>query len=72
MNYQAKQRTEAIIKVALKHLLNTAEYSHEERVIIEMQLKVEHQVWLDPSAICGEIEDLIEILGSRDCGLLAA
>lgn len=72
MTYQAKQRTEALVKIALKNLLNIAEYDHEGREMIAMKLHLQHDVSLDPSAVCSEIEDLIEILECSDRELISA
>ena len=72
MTYQIQQRTEALIAIALKNLLNLAEYDREGREIIAMKLQLQHDVSLDPSAVCGEIEDLIEVLKSSDRELISA
>jgi hypothetical protein len=71
MSYQAKQRTEALIQIALQALLNEAQFDRQSAEIISMRLKLQHDVSLDPSAVCAEIEDLIEILRDRDRELLA-
>jgi len=71
MTYQARQRTEALILIALQNLLNTAEYDTEGREFIAMRLQLQHHVAIDPSAVCSEIEDLIEILSDRDRELIA-
>ena len=72
MTYQTQKRTEALMIIALRNLLNTADYDRESRDIIAMKLKLQFDVSLDASAVCGEIEDLIEILQSSDRELLAA
>lgn len=71
MTYATQQRTSALIEIALKNLLNTAEYDRQSCEIIAMRLKLQYGVNLDPTAVCGEIEDLIEILKSEDRELLA-
>ena len=71
MTHQTRTRTEAIMILALKNLLNLAEYDREGKEIIAMRLKLQHEVNLDPAAVCGEIEDLLEILQSEDRELLA-
>ena len=71
MTHQTRTRTEAIMILALKNLLNLAEYDREGKEIIAMRLRLQHEVNLDPAAVCGEIEDLLEILQSEDRELLA-
>ena len=72
MTYQTQQRTEALMIIALKNLLNLAEYDHEGREMIAMKLHLQHDVSIDPSAVCREIEDLIDVLKSSDRELISA
>ena len=72
MTYQTQKRTEALMIIALKNLLNLAEYDREGKEIIAMKLHLQHDVALDPAAVCGEIEDLIDALKSSDRELIAA
>jgi len=72
MTQQQLQRTEGLLIIALKNLLNLAEYDREGREIIAMKLQLQHHVAIDPAAVCGEIEDLLDIIQSADRELLAA
>ena len=72
MTYQTQQRTEALMIIALKALLNEAQYDRQSQEIIAMRLQLQYEVSLDPSAVCGEIEDLIEVLKSSDRELISA
>lgn len=65
------QRTEGLMIIALQALLFEMQFDRQSAEIIAMRLKLQFEVSLDPSAICGEIEDLIEILRDRDRELLA-
>lgn len=71
MTQSQLQRTEALMIIALQTLLNEAQYDRQSAEITAMRLKLQFGVSVDPSAICGEIEDLIEILRDRDRELLA-
>ena len=71
MTIDTQQRTEALLMIALQSLLNEAQYDRQSQEIIAMRMKLQFDVLLDPSAVCGEIEDLIEILSDRDKELLA-
>ena len=71
MTQTALKRTESIILIALQALLNEAQYDRQTQEIIAMRLRLQHQVAIDPEAICREIEDLIEILRDRDRELLS-
>ena len=72
MTQATRQRTEALILISLRALLNEAQYDRQSQEIIAMRLKLQFDVSLDPSAVCGEIENLIEILSDRDRELIAA
>jgi hypothetical protein len=69
MTQATQERTEAVILVALQSLLSEAQYDRQTQEIIAMRLQ--HQVAIDPAAICGEIENLIEILRDRDRELIS-
>lgn len=71
MTLETQARTEAFILIALQTLLSEAQYDRQTQEIIAMRLKLQHHVAIDPAAVCGEIEDLIEILKDRDRELLA-
>jgi hypothetical protein len=71
MTHQTRTRTEALMIIALKELLNLAEFDREGSEIVAMRLRLQHEVNLDPAAVCGEIEDLLEILQSEDRELIA-
>jgi len=71
MTLETQTRTESIILIALQTLLSEAQFDRQTQEIIAMRLRLQHQVAIDPAAICGEIEDLIEILRDRDRELLA-
>ena len=72
MTYATQQRTEALMIIALKALLNEAQYDRQSQEIIAMRLQLQHDVSLDPAAVCAEIEDLIDALKSSDRELIAA
>lgn len=71
MTIDTQQRTEAFILIALQSLLSEAQYDRQSQEIIAMRLKLQFDVSINPSAVCGEIEDLIEILNDRDRELIA-
>jgi hypothetical protein len=71
MTIETQKRTEAFILIALQTLLSEAEYDRQAQDIIAMRLQLQHQIHIDPRAVCGEIEDLIEIIKDRDRELLA-
>ena len=71
MTLETQTRTESIILIALQALLNEAQFDRQTQEIVSMRLRLQHQVAIDPAAICGEIEDLIEILKDRDRELLS-
>jgi hypothetical protein len=71
MTQATRNRTEALVIIALKNLLNLAEFDREGKEIIAMKLKLQHQIDLDPASVCPEIEDLIEILRNEDRELIA-
>jgi hypothetical protein len=71
MPYPTQERYQALIAIALKNLLTTAECDRQCSEIIAMRLKLQYGINLDPAAVCGELEDLIEILQSEDRELLA-
>ena len=72
MTHNTQKRYESILLVALKHLLSEAEFDSQSQEIIAMRLKLQYNIAIDPSAICGEIDDLIEMLKSEDRELIAA
>lgn len=71
MTLETQARTEAFILIALQTLLSEAQYDRQSAEIIAYRLRLQHHVTIEPSAICAEIEDLIEILKDRDKELLA-
>ena len=71
MTYQTQKRTEALMIIALKALLSEAQYDRQSQEIIAMRLQLQFEVALDPAAVCGEIEDLIDALKSSDRELIS-